>query len=60
MANIPDCMYDYRREEPVAKEFTTCYLCGTAILEGEEYYDIGGHEICMDCMDKYKKVGGED
>lgn len=53
MSNIPDCMYDYRREEPKAKIVEQCDFCGGNIYEGEEYYDFNGEIRCEFCVDEY-------
>lgn len=53
MNDIPDCMYDYRREEPPAKIVDVCDFCGGNIYEGEEYYDFNGDIRCELCVDEY-------
>lgn len=36
-----------------------CSECGEGIMEGEEYYDIGGQPICLECMSYHKKTAKE-
>lgn len=37
-----------------------CSECGDDIMEGEEYYDIDGQSICLDCMKYHKKTAKEE
>lgn len=53
-------MYEYSYERKPVKEYGVCEECGYTILEGEEYYDIDNILICVDCIDEYKKIAGED
>jgi len=38
-------------------EVDTCKVCGCNIVEHEEYFDIYGNIICMNCIGDYKKGG---
>ena len=53
-------MYEYSYERKPVKEYGMCEECGYTILEGEEYYDIDNVLICVDCIDEYKKIAGEE
>ncbi|WP_294174002.1 hypothetical protein [uncultured Clostridium sp.] len=48
-------MYDYRYENPPAKEVYECADCGYGIFLGDAYYEINDVFICEDCMEQYKK-----
>jgi predicted amidophosphoribosyltransferase len=60
MSSLPDTMYDCRpqREEP--KQITICSCCGWGIYSGEDYWEIDNKNYCADCMNEFKKVGGEE
>lgn len=60
MSRLAESMYDYRYERKEPKTVDTCSDCGCYIYFGEEYYDVGGKIFCEECMDSYKRVGGED
>lgn len=49
------CMYDYRHENPKAKQIYKCADCGYGIFLGDAYYEINDVFICEDCMEQYKK-----
>ena len=40
-------------EPPV---FAKCENCRTEIYEGEEYYHIGKHKFCVDCVDEGRET----
>lgn len=50
-------LYEESYERETAKRADTCEICGFDIWEHEEYYDIFGTIICMDCIKDYKKGG---
>ena len=38
-------------------ECVCCYICDSAIHNGETYYDINGVKVCESCMDtQYKRI----
>lgn len=60
MSELPETMYDYRHENPVAKQIGICGYCGLSIYVGDTYYEKDKKKTCEDCMNEYKKVGGEE
>lgn len=60
MSRLTDTMYDYRPEIKALKIIDICSECGDNIYYGKEYYEINGKIICTECMDYFKKTGGED
>lgn len=50
-------LYEYSYERETAKIADTCEVCGCDIWEHEEYYDIFGTIVCMDCIQDFKKGG---
>ena len=60
MSSLPDSMYEYRpqREEP--KQVAVCGCCGWGIHVGEDYWKVDERDYCSDCMNEFKKVGGEE
>lgn len=36
-----------------------CEYCDTEIREGDEYYHIGEHTICTNCIAHYIRLAGE-
>jgi hypothetical protein len=57
MDNLPDCQYEYKHSVPLAEIVESCMDCDSFICVGDEFYNIDGHIICMDCIKEYKKVG---
>jgi superfamily II helicase len=55
MSKLPDSMYDYRYELPLAKVVDVCKVCNRYIFEGESYYDFAGDVVCKDCSRDYVK-----
>ena len=55
--NNLDTMYDRRYENKVAMVVDSCKDCDCDLHEGEEYYDIEGTILCVDCIEEYKKEG---
>ena len=35
--------------------YTTCDWCGRSIIEGDEYYDVHGEILCMECMTECRR-----
>jgi len=52
---LPNSMYDYRHENPKAKQISVCGCCGWGIYNGDVYYEVDGKNICEDCIKDYKK-----
>lgn len=54
---LPECSYEYKYERLEDKriQVDTCYMCESAIYEGDEYYDVLDMTICEDCMKECKK-----
>ena len=40
--------------------FAECFECGADILEGDDYYDIGGNCYCVDCIYESRKTAEVD
>lgn len=60
MSKLPETMYDYRHENPTAKQIGVCNCCGWGIYIGDTYYEKDEKKTCEDCMNEFKKVGGEE
>lgn len=52
-----DCMYDNRPERDIAMVVNSCKNCNCDLHEGEEYYDIEGTILCLECIEEYRKEG---
>jgi len=55
MSKLPDSMYDYRYELPLAEIMDVCMMCFKEIFKGETYYYFDGDVICKDCLKDYIK-----
>jgi hypothetical protein len=42
-------------EPPEERVVMQCTDCDCDIYEGDDYYDIDGYIICIDCITDYKK-----
>ena len=60
MGKLCECLYDYRHENPEAKQIGTCSCCGWGIYIGDTYYEKKGIKTCEDCMNEFKKIGEEE
>lgn len=45
-------------EEPEVAHY--CEYCDTEIYVGQDYYHIGDHTICENCISHYLKTAEED
>ncbi|CAB1262836.1 hypothetical protein ACFHWD_18215 [Clostridium sp. MT-14] len=57
---LPECCYEYRYEDPKAKIFTVCDVCGEAIYVGDSYYRIENLDVCNDCINTFKVLAEEE
>lgn len=55
-----DSEYFTRYERETAKAIYSCEECGYMIFEGEGYYKIEEITICEECIDKFKRICGEE
>ena len=42
------------------RKYTDCDWCGKSIIEGDEYYDVHGEILCMDCMSECRRYAMEE
>lgn len=50
-----------RQEPPEPKPVLHCAGCGDGIYEGEEYYEIDGKTLCLNCMEmRYQRYAYSD
>ena len=48
-------------QEEKDRQCLHCAICGFAILDGEDYFDVDDLIYCEDCMmDSYRKVANYD
>ena len=52
---LPETCYDYRPERAKPLIIDRCSSCGSAIYEGEEYFDINRQSYCKECVENSKK-----
>lgn len=55
-----DSMYEHRYERPTPKKICECNECGDNIYIGDAYWEIEDKTYCEDCINEFKKDGGEN
>ena len=42
--------------EPVEKSVFVCSGCSTEIMDGEDYWEVFGEQLCEKCIDKARRI----